>query len=185
MGGPISFIYGNCVFARDLDDCWAAFSLRTSSYEWLSAAGKVRRLRALVEALERVEADLQIIRVSARWDAPAYGREQVKEIEAQASVKRATTVGRPYVEAQVERLEGKVGMSRPSVFMFVSLREPQRDVAAYVSSALERRPREWLRALRRGLPGGGLLRAAELERARAGRPRAGPTRRLPGYRAGA
>ena len=82
MNGPISFIYGNCVFARGLDDCWAAFSLGTSSYEWLSSAAKMRRLHALVEALEGVEADLQIIRASAPWDARAYGREQVEELEA-------------------------------------------------------------------------------------------------------
>ena len=186
MGGPISFIYGNCVFARGLDDCWAAFSLGTSSYEWLSAAGKIGRLGDLMEALERVEADLQIVRASSRWDAQAYGREQVEELEARRSVARASTAGRLYVEAQVERLEGKVGVSRPSVFMFVSLREPQRDVASYVSSGLERTPGEWLRALRRALPCG---RAAERSRARAGararRPRACATGRLPGHRAGA
>jgi AAA-like domain len=166
MGGPISFIYGNCVFARGLDDCWAAFSLRTSSYEWLSAAGKVARLSGLVQALERVEADLQIVRTSSRWDVQAYRREQVEELEAQRSTERASPVGRLYVEGQVERLEENgVGASRPSVFMFVSLREPQRDVASYVSSALERAPRDWLRKLRRALRVGGLLSQAELERA--------------------
>ena len=165
MNGPISFIYGNCVFARGLDDCWAAFSLGTSSYEWLSSAAKMRRLHALVEALEGVEADLQIIRVSAPWDARAYGREQVEELEA-GSVESASSVGRRYIEAQVERMDGRVGMCRPSVFILVSLREPQRDVASYVSSALERTPGEWLRALRRTLPARGLLRPAELERAR-------------------
>jgi len=35
------------------------------------------------------------------------------------------------------------------VFLIVSLREPERDVASYVSQAAESDPREWLKGLRR------------------------------------
>ena len=45
----------------------------------------------------------------------------------------------------------EVGAAEPAVFLIVSLREPERDVATYVSQAAERHPREWLAAARRAL----------------------------------
>jgi hypothetical protein len=67
----------------------------------------------------------------------------------------------------VRRLE-ELESQRPALFFLVSLREPERDVASYVSRAAERHPREWAQVLRSGmLPHDRrLLRAAELERAR-------------------
>jgi hypothetical protein len=54
------------------------------------------------------------------------------------------------------------------VFLIVSLRDPERDVASYISSAVEQHPRQWWRALRRtlSLRDGRVLGAAELEAAR-------------------
>ena len=40
-------------------------------------------------------------------------------------------------------------MARADVFLLVSLREPERDVASYVTQAVESDPREWLKGLRR------------------------------------
>ena len=45
MKAPISLVYGNLVFGATLDDAWAAFSLPSSSYEWLSEEAKRGRLR--------------------------------------------------------------------------------------------------------------------------------------------
>jgi hypothetical protein len=63
---PIEFIYGNCVFARGLDDPWAAFAIDTSSYAWLGEDEKRARMLAMVGAIESLEADVQILRVTRR-----------------------------------------------------------------------------------------------------------------------
>jgi len=75
MSSPISFVYGNLVFGASLDDAWAAFSIPSSSYEWLSEEAKRARLLTLVGALEAIGADMQILRVGRRWDLDGYLRE--------------------------------------------------------------------------------------------------------------
>src|SRR5262249_57129517 len=54
------------------------------------------------------------------------------------------------------------------LFLFVSLREPARDVTSYVSKVAEQHPREWWEALRQALSmrDRRLLKASELESAR-------------------
>ena len=60
------------------------------------------------------------------------------------------------------------------MFLFVSLREPERDVASYVSRAAESGPREWLRELRRAFsPRDRRLLKVVRARARAGARRPG------------
>ena len=61
-----------------------------------------------------------------------------------------------------------VGGAMPLVFLLVSLRDPERDVASYVSSFAESEPRQWLSELRRALSPRDrrVLDVAELERAR-------------------
>jgi len=149
---PISLVYGNLVFGVDIDDGWAA-----SSYEWLSEDGKRERFLALLGALEALAADIQIVRVSRRWEIGGYAEEM-------AGDSRDLT---RYVAAHVQRLE-ELDAQRPALFFLVSLRDPERDVASYVSHAAARHPREWLDAMRRGLlpRDRRLLRATELERAR-------------------
>jgi hypothetical protein len=185
---PLSLVYGNLVFGADLDDGWAAFAVPTSSYEWLSEDGKRERFLALLGALEAVAADIQILRVSRRWEVAAYAQEMAdpdgagggKWESGGADTGAAEpgghgrrirgSHGRPlerYLAAHVRRLQ-ELDARRPALFFLVSLRPPERDVASYVSLAAERHPREWLAALRRGLlpPDRRLLRAVELERAR-------------------
>ncbi len=162
MRPPISLVYGNLVFGADLDDGWAAFAVPTSSYEWLSEDGKRERFLALLGALEAVAADIQIVRVSRRWEVADYAR----EMGGLADRPHAGALTR-YLAAHVERLE-ELDAQRPALFFMVSLRDPERDVASYVSRAVERHPREWLAGLRRGLlpRDRRLLRVTELERAR-------------------
>ncbi len=157
MRPPISLVYGNLVFGADLDDGWAAFAVPTSSYEWLSEDGKRERFLALLGALEALAADIQIVRVSRRWEVGDYAEEMAGDSRAL----------KHYLAAHVQRLE-ELDAQRPALFFLVSLRDPERDVASYVSRAAERHPREWLAGLRRGLlpRDRRLLRAAELERAR-------------------
>jgi len=154
---PLSMVYGNLVFGEGYDDAWAAFAVPTASYEWLSEDGKRGRFLALLGAVEAAGADVQIVRVSRRWEVAAYVREMAGDSRAR----------RGYVAEHARRLE-ELEAQRPAVFVIVSLRDPERDVASYVSRAAERGPREWVRMLRSGvLPHDRrLLRAAELERAR-------------------
>jgi hypothetical protein len=154
---PISLVYGNLVFGAGLDDGWAAFAVPTSSYQWLSEDGKRERFLALLGALEAVAADIQILRVSRRWEVGAYTREMAEDSPSRER----------YLAAHAQRLQ-ELDARRPALFVLVSLRPSERDVASYLSRATERHPREWLTALRRGLlaPDRRLLRAVELERAR-------------------
>ncbi|HEY1458097.1 MAG TPA: hypothetical protein VGF15_06230, partial [Solirubrobacteraceae bacterium] len=162
MQPPISFVYGNCVFASGLDDGWAAFVAQSSSYDGLSVAEKRSRFLSLMGALESAEADIQILRVSRRWKVDHYtdalgappGSVHQQELES-------------YLAEHARHL-GHSGISQPRVFFLVSLRDPDRDLASYVSRAMEQHPREWLGQLKRGVQmrDRRLLAATELERTR-------------------
>ena len=166
MRPPISFVYGNCVFAAGLNDCWAAFSVELSSYQWLSDDGKRARFLSLLGALEATEADLQILRVTRRWDVHRYAQEMDGELPA-GHADGPAQARRRYVADHLRRLRD-VGQTRPALFVLVSLREPERDIASYVSSAAAQHPSEWWHVLRRAfsLRDRRLLHVAELERAR-------------------
>jgi hypothetical protein len=166
--GPIAFVYGNCVFADGLDDGWAAFAVRSASYSWLSEEGKRARFLALIAALEAIEADVQIMRVCRRWELERYASRVRDEGDSGSAHARAHARARErYIEEQTRRL-GDVGAAQPAVFLFVSLREPERDVASYVSRAAGQHPQEWWGGLKRTLAWRDrrLLSAAELERVR-------------------
>ncbi|HYM44959.1 MAG TPA: ATP-binding protein [Solirubrobacteraceae bacterium] len=163
MRPPISFVYGNCVFADGLGDGWAAFAVETSSYQWLSEDGKRARLLELLGAIEAIEADLQIVRVSRRWELERY----VRELEADAGAGGHARANGAYLREHARRLRS-VGTARAAVFLIVSLRDPEQDVATYVSQVAESHPREWLRELRRAISSRDrrVLEVSELERAR-------------------
>ncbi|MGO9319376.1 MAG: ATP-binding protein [Solirubrobacteraceae bacterium] len=168
MPAPIAFVYGNCVFAQGLDDGWAAFALQVSSYAWLSEEGKRARFLALIAALEAIEADVQILRVCRRWELERYARSLREESDSGLGFARMHARARErYIEEHVRRLD-EVGTAQPAVFIMVSLREPERDVASYVSRAAGQHPQEWWRGLRRTLAmrDRRVLSASELERAR-------------------
>jgi hypothetical protein len=159
LRAPISFVYGNLVFGAAADDVWAAFSIPCASYEWLSGEAKSARLLALMGALEALEADVQILRVGRRWDLAGY----VRELE-QTGRGVHIQANRLYAHEHAERLSD-VGCSQPALFLLVSLRDPERDIASYVSQAAEQHPREWLRTLARALSPRDrrLLKASTLE----------------------
>jgi len=161
---PIAFVYGNCVFGNGFEDGWAAFRVQTSTYAWCGEAEKRARLLEVVGALEALEADIQILRVSSRWELERYGREL--EPGGRATDEQAVA-RRRYVQAQVRRLRD-VGGARPALFVLASLREPERDVASYLSRAVSQHPREWLSALRRATSPGHrrTMTLADLERVR-------------------
>jgi len=168
VSAPISFVYGNCVFAQGLDDGWAAFALQLSSYAWLNEEAKRARFLALVGALEAIEADVQILRVCRRWQPERHARELLADSDRGHSAARAHTRARErYVAEHVRKVED-VGAAQVAAFLFVSLREPERDVASYVSRAVAQQPRDWWQSIKRTLALGDrrVLSAAELERVR-------------------
>jgi hypothetical protein len=168
MSAPLTFVYGNCVFARGLNDVWAAFAVELASYAWLSEEAKRARFLALIGALEAVEADVQILRVHRRWGLDRYAR-SVDEASGAwpAAAERHASARRRYVSEHVSRL-AEVGGAQPVVFLLVSLREPERDVASYVSRAAGEHPREWWHFVRRAfaLKDRRTLTVAQLEHAR-------------------
>ncbi|HEY1451179.1 MAG TPA: ATP-binding protein [Solirubrobacteraceae bacterium] len=167
MRPPIQFTYGNCVFAEDLGDAWAAFAVEPSSYQWLGDDGKQARLLALLGALEAIEADVQILRVTSSWTADRYVRALEGEASAHARGEPHSSSRRAYVREHARRLE-ELSSAKAVMFVIVSLREPERDVASYVSKAFERRPSEWRKAIVEVFSRGeaGKLKASALERVR-------------------
>jgi hypothetical protein len=165
MRAPIAFTYGNCVFADGMGDPWAAFAVDVASYQWLSEDGKRSRFLALLGALEAVEADVQILRVGSHEDGARYAQEL--DAASDVSSRRHARARARYVEQHVGRL-AQLGSPRPALFMLVSLRDPERDVATYVSRLAEQGARDWLRSLRGAfsLRDRRMLKLSELERVR-------------------
>ncbi len=168
MRAPIAFVYGNCVFAEGADDGWAAFAADVSSYAWLSEEGKRARFLALLGALEAVEADVQVLRVGRGWPVERYASELQGQDDATTQCEQPhARARRRYVDEHVRRLTD-LGAMQPAVFLLVSMRDPERDVASYVSQVAGQHPREWWEGLRRALSmrDRRLLSVSELERAR-------------------
>jgi hypothetical protein len=181
---PLRFVYGNCVFADGLDDCWSAFTVEMSSYEWLSEDGKRAQFLALLGALEAIEADVQILRVGRRWELERYAADvdgaaepALRAAEGESTGDRSgsgagsmSAHGRArthYAQEHQRRLKD-IGRARPAMFLIVSLRDPERDIASYVSRVAEQHPRAWWEGLRHAfsMRDGRLLKVSELERAR-------------------
>lgn len=151
---PIWFIYGNCVYGSGPDDAWAAFAIQTSSYAWLTTEQKRTRMLDLLAAIEAVEADIQLLRVNRA--VPVEPRNDPVNQRVH-----------DYEEAENDLL-AHAHASHPKLFLLVSLRAPERDVASYLSNLVEAHPRDWMASLRAAFAPGGrrLLRPTELERAR-------------------
>jgi hypothetical protein len=160
---PIAFVYGNCVFARGLDDGWAAFALESSSYAWLGEEGKRARLLAMLGALESVEADIQIMRVSRAWHVERY----IERLSRDGSSAPHARARARYIAEHARHLE-ELDAAVPAAFILVSLREPERDVASYVSKVAAQHPRDWWEGARRllSMRDRRVLALSELERAR-------------------
>lgn len=145
MNYPLTYVYGNCVFAHGLDDPWAVFVVSPTSYAWMDRDAKRSRFMSLVAALEALESDLQLIRVSRRWTVDRY------DPSTPASRRRGHSLGLSrYVTAHRQRI-AELGTERPEVFIVVSLSDPERDVATYVSRAASQDPRQWWSWLRGAL----------------------------------
>lgn len=161
MRAPIAFVYGNCVFGSGTGDAWAVFAIATHTYDALSHTDKQGRFASVVGALEALEADLQVLRVTRAWDPERYCDRLAGEVAP-------TAAAGAYLNAHLEHLR-EAAPDRAEVFIVARLRDPDRDVATYVSRAFQQRPRHWAVALGRSLRtlDRRTLSAAELEQVRA------------------
>jgi hypothetical protein len=157
MRAPLTFVYGNCVFATGVSDAWAAFAIEPSSYQWLAEDDKRARFLALLAALEAIEADTQIVRVARSL--------QERDQRSPDGPHRPALLA--YADAHAHRLHA-LGAARIELFLLVSMSDPERDVATYVSALAERGPAQLWRDLRTALSSRDrrILRAGELERVR-------------------
>ncbi|HEY4824177.1 MAG TPA: ATP-binding protein [Solirubrobacteraceae bacterium] len=165
MRAPIRFTYGNCVFADGLSDVWAAFRVEPSSYQWLGEDDKRMRFLALLGSLEAIEADVQILRLAQEPPSDRYAAQLEEEVGAHGRGEPHASLRRGYLGEHIRRL-AELGSTSPAVFVIVSLREPERDVASFLSHAVERKPGDWRKAIAEvfALGGAGFLRARDLER---------------------
>jgi hypothetical protein len=165
LRAPLTFTYGNIVFASSLQDGWAGFAVGLASYAWLDLEAKRARFLSLVGALESLEADVQFLRVGGVWDSARFGREERGEGSALEAERRA--LRNAYVAAQRRRLR-ELPATDPKLFVFVSLRDPERDLAGHISNLSAQGPAQLWAGLRRALSvrDRRLLGATELELAR-------------------
>jgi hypothetical protein len=159
---PLEYAYGNCLFRQGLTDAWALFALESHSYESLSVEAKREAFGRLLCALEGLEADFQLLRVTRPWDLDRYVHDVLDGGPA-----RHRGLRERYLAEHRRRLVG-VGPARPVLFCAVRLADPIEDVATYVSRALAQPPAHWWRWLRRqlALHDRRTLAVAELERLR-------------------
>lgn len=143
MKAPITLVYGNCVFGERLDDVWAAFVLPVGSYEWLSMGAKRSQMLSLACAIEAIDADFQLLRVTREWDRRRYTRECLA-----SSPSTHGALARRYVSEQ-SRLLADVGRARPYVFLLVSLQARRGDIASELAHVLGDGPSKWLHSVAR------------------------------------
>ncbi len=117
---------------------WALFVLETHSYATLPVDRKRERFARLMSALESVEADFQLLRVSRLWDVRCeLGRARAEYTGPHGHLHDA------YLQAQQATLATEGRGETPIVFLAVSLESARRDVLAFVADRGSRGVREW------------------------------------------
>lgn len=135
---PIRWVYGNISYGKDLCDAWAIFEVDTSSYDCLSAERKAGLFSDVRRFVSAIEADFQLMRVASVWDHDRFA----EELAGSQRGPRADVHAR-YVDAHRRHLSG-IGSAQPSVWVAVRLKEPDQDLATYVSRVFSRPPRRML-----------------------------------------
>ncbi|MCA1699975.1 MAG: ATP-binding protein, partial [Actinobacteria bacterium] len=135
---PIRWVYGNLVYAKDLCDAWAIFEVETSSYDCLSAERKVGLFSDVRRFVSAIDADFQLMRVASGWDHERFA----DELAGSQRGPRADVHAR-YVDAHRRHLS-TIGSAQPSVWVAVRLKEPDQDIATYISRVFSRPPRRML-----------------------------------------
>src|SRR5262249_36111869 len=71
---PLTFAWGNVVFARDIDDVWALYRMGMESYAGLTASAKHETLERLAGFAHSIQADFQLLRVASAWSSRECAR---------------------------------------------------------------------------------------------------------------
>jgi hypothetical protein len=141
MRAPLRFVYGNVCLGSDQEhDAWALFVAQPHSFGGLAAEDKRERFGRLVGALEAIEADVQILRLSRPVDIDCYGH----EVLAHPSPHGAS---RDRLVAEHRDRLSALGSRTPWIALAVRLVAARSDVAAFACTPRSR-PREWRDALR-------------------------------------
>jgi hypothetical protein len=140
---PLQTVFGNVLLARDPGDAWAAFRVQTRSYESAPLHEKEKLADELRAFCHHVSADLQIVRVSRRWDVAGYAA----QLASHAPRFSHRELWLRHIDQHRVLLE-HAEPATPMVFVCVRLAEPSMDLTARAARLFERDPREWLSALR-------------------------------------
>jgi hypothetical protein len=141
MRPPLRFVYGNVCFGSAQEpDAWALFVARPHSFDGLSAEAKRERFARMVGALEAIEADVQILRLSRPFDVDRYGEELLGQPSPHAE-------SRERLAADHHDWLSSLGARSPWIALAVRVLAPQRDVATFTSTPHARR-RAWLDSVR-------------------------------------
>ena len=128
---PIKSIAGNLVFPRD-GDAWACFRVRCHSYRAEPQKRRAALVYGLADYARQANADLQILRVSRRFDPETYARRLRDRTPREAH----GGLWQDYIDHQVDVLEGLEAWT-PEVFVCVRLADPARDFASRASHLLD------------------------------------------------
>src|SRR6266540_2983218 len=125
MRAPLRFVYGNVCLGSDQEhDAWALFVAQPHSFGRLAAEDKRERFGRLVGAVEAIEADLQILRLSRPVDVDRYGHEVLTDPSPHGASR-----GRLVAEHR-DRLSA-LGSRTPWIALAVRLDAARSDVAAF------------------------------------------------------
>lgn len=142
MSAPLQAVDGHLVTGPDAVP-YAVYRVRCSSY----MSEPRRRQAALAGRLESylrvAEADLQILRVTRRWDAQAYAAQLLPQLGARGH----TDLWADLIDLQQQAIDGLAAWL-PAVFICVRLAPPDMDLQGHASRIFERTPRELLKAIR-------------------------------------
>ena len=140
MRAPLRYVYGNVCLSGPKPDAWALFVTEPHPFDGLTLAEQRERFSRLVAAIEAVEADLQILRVSRPFAVERYARELLGEDTPHPEASEALAA------SHRERLEA-LGAREPWTAIAVQLRPAASDAAAYASDGRPHASR-WLGSVR-------------------------------------
>jgi hypothetical protein len=121
MRQPITFAYRNVVFARDVDDAWALYRIRTLSYAGLTSAEKKELLYDLASFADGIEADFQLLRVTRQWSLEDYMRGATLTLDGRHGHRERWS---DYLDRDRLRL-GSREIAEPEVYLAVRLGDAQ------------------------------------------------------------
>ena len=147
MRAPLRFVYGNLCLGGSERDAWALFVATPHPFDGLTAADKRERFSRLVSALEAVEADLQILRVSRPFDVTQYTRDLLAERAPHSEPLEALASGH---RQRLDDLDAR----EPWIAIAVRLQPAASDAAAFARDPRPR-PRRWSDAVRAAVSLGG------------------------------